>query len=513
MSTSRRTLLRAGLVAGGAGLLAACDSGDPDPAVRHHTSAAPTSAGGLVAPDGFVSPDGAEVRAVEASRNPGRVRSFRLTATAGQVDLGGLAVDTWSYDGRIPGPPIRVTAGEVVRATLVNQLPAETTLHWHGIALRNNADGVPHLTQPPVAPGDELTYEFTASHPGTYWFHPHAGAQLDRGLYAVLLVDDPKETLGYDDEWTVVLDDWLDGVTGTPDDVLAELQDGTAHGGHGQDGDVAGGSSQALGGPGGDVAHPHFLLNGRLPAHPETFRARPGSRLRLRLVNAGGDTAFRVALGGHRMTVTHTDGFPVKPVQTDALLLGMGERYDVLVDLDDGVFPLVALAEGKDGAAFGLVRTGAGTAPNPKVRPAKLDGHIVGYHELVPTEPVRLDDRPPDQVIRMELTGGMTRYSWGFNGRPLTHDKLTEQLVPIHAGQRIQLDLVNSTHMWHPVHLHGHTFAIGSSAGPRKDTVNVLIEESLSVLFEADNPGLWVLHCHNIYHAEAGMTAAFGYRR
>jgi FtsP/CotA-like multicopper oxidase with cupredoxin domain len=509
ISTSRRTLLRAGLVAGSAGLLAACDSGDPDPAVHPHGSASPDSAGGLDIPDGFVSPNGEQVRAVEAGRNPGRVRDFRLTATAGKVDLGGLAVDTWSYDGRIPGPPIRVTAGEVVHATLVNQLPAETTLHWHGIALRNNADGVPHLTQPPVPPGGEFTYEFTAAHPGTYWFHPHAGAQLDRGLYAVLLVDDPNETLDYDDEWTVVLDDWLDGVTGTPDKVLAKLQDEGAHGGHGQ----GGRSSRVLSGPGGDVAHPHFLLNGRLPANPETFQARPGSRLRLRLVNAAGDTAFRVALGGHRMTVTHTDGFPVKPVKTDALLLGMGERYDVLVNLDDGVFPLVALAEGKDGAAFGLVRTGAGTAPTPKVRPAKLNGHLVGYHELVPTEPVRLDDRKADQVIRMELTGGVTRYSWGFNGRPLTHDKLTKHLIPIQAGQRIQLDLVNSTHMWHPVHLHGHTFAVGSSSGPRKDTVNVLIEESLSLLFEADNPGLWVLHCHNIYHAESGMMAAFGYRR
>ncbi|GLI03476.1 multicopper oxidase family protein [Phytohabitans aurantiacus] len=504
-STSRRTLLRAGLAAGGAGLLGACDPDRPAPTVHHGSGASP---GGLAIPDGFVSPTGAEVRAAEASRKPGRVRDFRLTATAGKVDLGGRIVDTWSYGGRIPGPPMRVTAGEVVRATLVNRLPAETTLHWHGIALRNDADGAPHLTQPPVASGAEFTYEFTAPHPGTYWFHPHSGAQLDRGLYAPLLVDDPQETLEYDGEWTVVLDDWLDGVAGTPDAALAKLQSGPGHGEQGGEG-----NSDVLGGPGGDVTHPHYLLNGRLPTSPETFRARPGGRVRLRLINAGADTAFRVALGGHRMTVTHTDGFPVKPVKTDALLLGMGERYDVLVDLRDGVFPLVALAEGKKGAAFGLVRTGGGTAPKPKVRPAALNGHIVGYHELEPADSVRLDDRQPDQVIQMELTGGTTGYSWGFNGRPLTHEQLTEHLVPIRAGELVQLDLVNAAHMWHPIHLHGHTFAVGSTAGPRKDTVNVLVEETVSVLFKADNPGLWVLHCHNVYHAESGMTAALGYRK
>lgn len=500
-STSRRTLLRAGLVAG-AGLLAGCDPSDPDPAVHHSFSPAP---GG---PPGFVAPGGAEVAAAEAARRPGRVRDFRLTATAGQVDLGGRTVRTWSYDGRIPGPPIRVTAGEVVRATLVNRLPAETSLHWHGIALRNDADGVPHLTQPPVAAGAEHTYEFTAARPGTYWFHPHTGAQLDRGLYAPLLVDDPGETIQYDAEWTVVLDDWLDGVAGTPDAALAKLQD---KGGHGEQGGE--GSSEVLGGPGGDVTHPNHLLNGRLPTAPQTFQARPGSRLRLRLINAGGDTAYRVALGGHKLTVTHTDGYPVEPLEAEALLLGMGERYDVLVDLKDGVFPLVALAEGKKGAAFGLIRTGGGRAPAPKVRPAELAGHLAGYHELVPAAPVRLAEREPDQVIQMELTGGTTGYTWGFNGRSLTHHELADHLTPIQAGQRIQLDLINSTHMWHPVHLHGHTFAVGSAAGPRKDTVNVLLEEAVSVVFDADNPGLWVLHCHNVYHAESGMMAALGYRR
>ncbi|MFC7467798.1 multicopper oxidase domain-containing protein [Actinomadura keratinilytica] len=205
-------------------------------------------------------------------------------------------------------------------------------------------------------------------HPGTYWFHPHSGTQQDRGLYAPLIVEDPKEPLAYDHEWVVVVDDWVDGVEGsTPDGVLAELgrgmasgmdhgsggggDEGGGHSGHGMSAQGArteepdgpsrmmmGARSELLGGDAGDVKYPYHLVNGRTAEDPEVFRAKPGDRIRVRLVNAGGDTAYRVALGGHRMTVTHTDGFAVEHAETDALLLGMGERYDVLVTAGDGVF-------------------------------------------------------------------------------------------------------------------------------------------------------------------------------
>lgn len=468
-----------------------------------------------------MAPDGEQVRAAERARD-GRVREVRLAATTGAVDLGGLAVSTWSYGGRLPGEPIRIGAGEVVRAVLTNQLPVDTSIHWHGIALRNDADGAPGITQPPVPPGQEYTYEFTVPHPGTYFFHPHSGTQLDRGLYAPLIVEDPDEPLVYDQEWTVVLDDWLDGVTGTPDEVLEQLRGGMGnhggHGGHGgRDGDdgghmMMGAVSPLLGGDAGDVRYPHFLLNGRIADAPETFRAAAGTRLRLRLINAGGDTAFRVALGEHRMTVTHTDGFPVEPVETDALLIGMGERYDVLVRLADGVFPLSAVAEGKQDAALGLVRTGSGAAPDALTRPAELDGRIVGYEQLVPAEAARLRVREPDRTIRMELTGGMMRFDWGINGRRFDHDNPTRDVQPVGAGERVRLEFVNRTMMWHPMHLHGHTFTVGDG-GPRKDTVNVLPGQALSAVFDADNPGLWAVHCHNIYHAEVGMMAMLGYLR
>ncbi|MEU3710457.1 multicopper oxidase family protein [Streptomyces catenulae] len=549
---TRRTALGAGIALAGGGLLAAC-SGSGSGRSGH---AGPTARD-------YLAPDGKEVAAAEAARRPGPVRKVQLTATPSTLDLGGRTVRSWSYGDELPGKEIRVTAGETLEATLANHLPQATSVHWHGLALRNDMDGTPGLSQPPVKAGASFTYRFAAAHPGTYWFHPHSGVQQDRGLYAPLIVEDPKEPLSYDKEWVVVLDDWVDGVDGsTPDAVLAELRkgmEGMDHGGmdhggmdHGNmdhggmdmkhegmtmslgrsgagrvsaasfaTGAAArkgpgggsgpsrmmmGATSDLLGGDAGDVAYPYYLVNGRTADDPQTFRAEPGDRIRIRFVNAGGDTAFRVALGGHRMTVTHTDGFPVTHAESDALLLGMGERYDVLVTVKDGVFPLTALAEGKKQSARALLRTGPGAAPKPTARPKELDGKLLRADQLTADAPVRLKPRTPDRTIELRLTGSMEKYDWAINGKP--YDPARRH--PVRAGERVRLSFVNTTSMWHPMHLHGHTFALGAS-GPRKDTAIVLPGRTVHADFDADNPGLWMLHCHNVYHSESGMMTVLGY--
>jgi multicopper oxidase len=462
--------------------------------------------GGCTKPeDVFVSPTGPQVAAVEAARHPGAVRRVSLAPSVVDVDLGGPVVSTWAYGGTVPGRAIRVTAGEQIEAELSNLLPADTSVHWHGIALRNDADGVPMVTQDPVAPGGRYTYRFTAARPGTYWLHPHTGLQLDRGLYAPLIVEDPNEPLRYDHEWIIVVDDWLDGVAGTPDDTLQRLRTSSTMSGM----MGAGQRSSILLGDAGDVSYPDFLINGRLPTDPDVLRAKPGDRVRLRIINAAADTAFRVALGEHQLRITHTDGYPITPVTADVLLIGMGERYDAVVTLADGVFPLVALAEGKNATAMGLIRTGGGSAPVSGVRPAELDGRIAAYQQLRADPSVALSARAPDAAIRLRLTGGMMRYDWRFDGRLFDHTRVDHAVT---AGQRIRLDFVNTTMMWHPVHLHGHTFAVGDPGGPRKDTVIVLPGQTVNTLFEADNPGRWMIHCHNAYHAEAGMMTLLGYR-
>ncbi|WP_406446174.1 multicopper oxidase family protein [Streptomyces sp. NBC_00631] len=545
-SVNRRSVLLAGLGVAGAGVLAACSSG----------SGSSTAS--------LVSPNDAAVAAVEKKRkSTGRTQQVTLTAARAMLDLGGgVMANSWAFSGRTPGKELRLSVGDTLAAELSNQLPDRTTtsIHWHGIALRANMDGVPPATQAAVRAGSNFTYRFVADAPGTYFFHPHVGVQLDRGLYAPLIVEDPKEPLQYDDEWVVVLDDWVDGVTGTPDEVFAELKQGMGGmdmGGVDMSGgssaspsssssdsmgdmggmDMSGGStdgmsaspsasssggmsmkfmlmgaeSKLLGGDAGDVRYAYHLVNGRVPADPDIYTSKPGKRIRLRIINAAGDTAYRVALGGHKMTITHTDGFPVEPTSVDALLVGMGERYDVTVTLDDGVFPLVALAEGKNANAMAVVRTGSGSTPKPTVRPSQLDGMIMSASQLKAADDVRLDSKKTDRVHRIELTGGMGKYNWGINGKRFDMNNPTANPVLVKQGERVRLDFVNKTTMWHPMHLHGHTYQLGSD-GPRKDTAIVLPKKTVSVFFDADNPGQWMLHCHNAYHGEAGMMALVAYQ-
>src|SRR6266567_9375148 len=425
----RRTVLRSGLAAAALGAVGAATGCTARPAP---TAASP-------ARRHLIGPRSPQVAATEAARHATGIVQAGVAPEAGHLDLGGPVVPTWSFGGQVPGPEIRVRAGQILQALLVNQLPAVTTVHWHGVAIRNDMDGVPGMTQAPVPPGGEFTYRFAVAEPGTYWYHPHAGVQLDRGLYGPLIVEDPAEPAAYDHDWTVVLDDWIDGTGYTPNQVLAALRSGMggmsmaaaspspspmmssmsgmSSGPTGPNPVLSGARSALLGGDAGDVRYAYYLINGRVRGAPRMATARPGQRARIRFINAAADTAFRVALGGHQMTVTHTDGYPVVPVRADALLIGMGERYDVQVTLGDGVFPLTALAEGKNSTALALIRTGGGDPPPADVRPAELNGALAHYAVLRSAESARLAPRKPDVTHRLRLTGGMARYDWGINGQ------------------------------------------------------------------------------------------------
>src|SRR5512133_3446912 len=133
--------------------------------------------------------------AEEASSKPVGVA---LNAAESEVDLGGVTVKTWTYTGTVPAKEIRLHKGQTLRAQVANQLPQETSVHWHGLAIPNAMDGVPVLTQPAIASGGSFTYEFVVPDAGTYYLHSHVGTQLDRGMYGPLIIEGPDEGADYD---------------------------------------------------------------------------------------------------------------------------------------------------------------------------------------------------------------------------------------------------------------------------------------------------------------------------
>jgi len=497
----------------------------------------------------------AAIAAAEAARPHSRhTVTASLTAQQTDIDLGGITARTLAYGNTIPGPLIRANIGDELAITVTNRLDQPTSVHWHGIALRNDMDGVEPAT-PNIPAGQDFTYRFSVPNAGTYWAHPHVGLEEDMGLYLPVIVDDPTGPGSYDAEWIVVMDDWTDGVGKSPQQLYDALTSqnkptkqnmpaapptttttpttsptkpttsnktttttptGTTStsaatgmpGMPGMPGQV--GNSDLLGGDAGDIAYPYYLINGRVPAAATTFSAKPGQRIRIRFINSGSDTAFRVALGGHSMTVTHTDGYPVVPTQVDALLIGMAERYDVIVTAADGVFPLVASAEGKNAVARALLVTGSGSQPDPQFRPPELTKRVGTLEVFTATTSVNLGAAEPNLHLPVVLGGDMAKYVWTING------EVYSKTDPLHVrqGQRPTMTFDNPTMMYHPMHLHGHTFQVlkaDGTPGARKDTVIVLPKQKINAVLVADNPGLWMLHCHNTYHAYAGMQTRLDY--
>jgi multicopper oxidase len=434
-----------------------------------------------------------------------------LNPAEAQIDLGGVAVRTWAFDGALPGREIRLKKGERLRVAVANKLPgADTTVHWHGLAIPNPMDGVPVLTQPAIPAGQRFTYEFVVPDSGTYWYHSHVGTQLDRALYGPLIIEDPNERADYDYELVLVLDDWIDGTGTTPDQVLDNLKKTgmTPMGPMGGDAGVT--PTTPLGDDGGDVTYPYFLINGRVSTDPQTATYTAGQRVRLRIINAGSDTAFRVGIPNTTMTVTHTDGFPVVPQQTDSVILGMGERVDATITVTSSV-PVIAAAERKDGYAQLNLRTGAASNLNVEQFVAVLrNTRPLNSTALVATPEEQLPQRNPDQSYDLRLSGPMAPYTWMINGQ--VYDPPNRGL-PIKNGQRVQVRYVNDSKMFHPMHFHGHTFQVMNDGKPmaRKDTVLVPPLAVVETVFDANNPGKWIDHCHNTYHLESGMATFLYY--
>lgn len=264
-----------------------------------------------------------------------------------------------------------------------------------------------------------------------------------------------------------------------------------------------------------DVEYDAYLANDRTLDDPEVVAVERGGRVRLRLINGATSTAFWIDLGTLQGTVVAVDGNPVRPVTGRRFPMTMGQRVDILVQLPaggGGAFPILAQREG-DRERTGIILA----TPRANVTKMANRGETIAVpvdlsleQRLVAVEP--LAARPADARFRIALTGSMMPYVWSIDGRVYGEHRPLE----VTRGQRVVVEMVNESQMAHPMHLHGHHFQVvglnGQSVnGAVRDTVLVPVNGSVSVAFNADNPGRWPLHCHNLMHMATGMMTEVVY--
>ncbi len=433
-----------------------------------------------------------------------------LEAKAGTLALqarGEVAI--WGYGGTSPGPLIKLSQGDVLQAALVNSLDEATTLHWHGIRVPNGMDGVPFLTQAPVAPGQGFSYAFSCADAGTYWYHPHANSagQVGRGLCGAIVVEEDKP-IAVDRDLVWVLADWRFDQDGRLVEDFGALHD-ASHAGR-------------L----GNVSS----LNGR---QSPQIDVRPGERLRLRLVNAAGARIFAPDFEGLEPWWVALDGQPIEPRRPgpSGLLICPGTRADLIVDIPAAGEALFRVRDTTYRNAEFILAT-------LRSRGRPLRGTVLPPPRKLPDNPIGRPDLARAEVRNVTFEGGAMGglatahldgeklnlremaargVVWATNGRSsssLQSLAAQDRLFEIDLGKSYVFRLRNRTAFPHPIHLHGHTFRILARQGKRlseeiwRDTALVFPDEEVDIAFLADNPGDWLLHCHILGHAAAGMTAA-----
>lgn len=494
-------------------------------------------------------------------------RMLEVTTRVLEVNGKAARVFALGVDGR-PGLDFR--SGDRFNVRLLNRLDQPTLVHWHGLTPPNAADGVPDMTQPALAAGASYDYDFVLSRPGTNFMHSHYGLQEQQLLAAPLIIRDPAEAHLDEQEIVIQLHDFT---FRDPQEILAELQKGMAHrmaghdmsaqalgnaqmqnmpmdqmqgmnmqGSNNMDGmDMSDGEmsqmpgmshgnssamsdtmSQAMaqgmaGGNGGmtgmdlnDVSYDAFLANDRTYQDPEVVAVERGGKVRLRLINAASASNFMIDLGTLSAELIALDGMPVQPVTGRQFALAMGQRMDLRLQLpaESAAWPIVAQLEGdRRRSAVILAAKGAAIgkldflSAKPTPRFDQLTGHLVAARDPLPP-------LPADRRLTLDLTGDMMRYRWGLASGGTA--------LQVKKGERVEIEMINRTAMSHPMHLHGHHFQLVAVDGkpvngPLRDTHLVPAGGRCTIAFEADNPGRWAFHCHNLYHMAAGMMAELAY--
>ncbi|HET7681891.1 MAG TPA: multicopper oxidase family protein [Xanthobacteraceae bacterium] len=437
---------------------------------------------------------------------PAPAKEFKLVAAPTRLPIVGAPypdTDVWAFGYSVPGPEIRVRQGELVRIVVDNRLPEETAIHWHGVRVPNAMDGVAHLTQRPIAPGESFVYEFACPDAGTFWYHPHqnSSVQVGRGLYGPLIVEEAEPiTVDRDIAW--MLDDWrlLDDASINPD--FDNMMD-VSHAGR----------------VGNTVT-----VNGRML---DTFEVRAGERIRLRLINAANARIFGLKFQDHNPQIVAIDGQPVAPhaPAEGRVVLGPAMRIDLVLDMSgrpgrrfrvtdtfyrNREYRLLDLAYSeeiplRETPAANPIRLPKNPLPEPDLQTAQRHQVTLGGGMMGGMRSAIMDGKPAD--IRTLMHNGL---AWAINGvaaKGHGHDPL----LTLQRDRSYVLELINDTAWHHPMHLHGHTFRVISRDGEPtrhrewQDTVLLDPRERAEVAFVADNLGDWMFHCHILEHQAGGM--------
>ena len=402
----------------------------------------------------------------------------------------GKVIDTFAYNGTVPGPRLRLREGKPVTIDVTNATDIDDIVHWHGLYLPALADGAMEEGSPMIMRGGTQRYSFVAKPAGTRWYHSHdvAGKDLTRSLYAGLfgfLIVEPSADPGrYDQEVLLAAHHWeprwvsmQDIRKGPPPDNGLEVMYGSAS------------------------------LNDKMLGHGEPVRVRAGQRVLFRVLNASATENVTLALAGHRMTVVALDGNPVPAQRTvDSVFLAPAERADVVVEMNrPGVWILGSVKDDDRKIGLGTVVEYAGQSGAPQWQaPASTawDYTIFGDERPIPDPDHRIE------LLFEKIPGGRGGYNrWTLNGKSWPD---TRSLLQTETGKRYRVAMTNKSGDNHPVHLHRHTFEVTkvgdkATAGLMKDTINMTRFSSVAFDFVADDPGPALLHCHHQDHQDEGF--------
>ena len=384
-----------------------------------------------------------------------------------QTDATGNEREALAFNGTVPGPTIRARKGDLLEVVLRNRDVADgVSVHWHGYDVPNAEDGVAGVTQDAVRPGGEHVYRFRAEQVGTYWYHSHqsSSVQVQKGLYGGLVVT-PREPAP------------------VGEDVLV--------------------TDHAWRGTGG------FTTGATYADRVERLAVQPGTEVRLRLVNTD-SLPRRYWLSGTEYAVAAVDGYDLKEAPAligGSLLLAGGGRYDLAFLMPEGPVVLDGL-----GQRVRLV-LGSGTPGNRPTEVRDLDLARYG----TPAEPAPSSyDRDFTLTIdrRLAFRGGRPGYHWSVNGG--VYPRMP--MLMVREGDNVRMTIVNRTTAHHPMHLHGHRVLVQERNGRRvsgspwqADSLNIAPGERYVVSFVADNPGIWMNHCHDLRHAADGFVMHLAY--